>query len=456
MLMGVETEYAATAFGASMPEDGWRLAGALLRGVVNRYPYVSDAASNGVFLANGARLYIDAGDHPEYATPECSTPREVIAYIRAGERVLDASVGDVSEYSKDSIGVFRNNVDYIAGTTWGCHESYLHCCEPEQLWSALIPHLVSRVIYSGAGGFVVTGPSIEFTLSPRAWQLAHAVSHTSTEARAIVHSKDEPLTNRPYHRLHLISGESLCSDIGALLKIGTTALIVNAVDAGWAMDAGMDVAWPIPAIRSLARDPTFRARVAMKNGTSLSAIDLQRRYLDSIAACRVTRQLPEWADEVCELWATVLDNLERDPSWAERSLDWGIKLALFRHWLGVDGWQALRLDAARRNELFEIDARFGQLGEGGIFRGLEAQNLLETRVVSESEILRALTHPPAHSRARIRGALIRQMAALGTASDHICDWNAIWHRHNGNFVDLNDPFEGQVRWRSEAEWMMAV
>ena len=42
-----------------------------------------------VFLENGARFYQDTGCHPEYATPECASPKQLIIYDQAGERILE-------------------------------------------------------------------------------------------------------------------------------------------------------------------------------------------------------------------------------------------------------------------------------------------------------------------------------------------------------------------------------
>ena len=41
-------------------------------------------------LANGARFYNDHG-HPEYATPECRTLRDLVAHDKAGERIVLAA-----------------------------------------------------------------------------------------------------------------------------------------------------------------------------------------------------------------------------------------------------------------------------------------------------------------------------------------------------------------------------
>nr|MCS5619543.1 proteasome accessory factor PafA2 family protein [Myxococcota bacterium] len=77
-----------------------------------------------VFLENGARFYQDTGCHPEYATPECSSPRQVAIYDQAGERILE----DLQAYAEEKIreeripgklSIFKNNTDFV-GNSYGC------------------------------------------------------------------------------------------------------------------------------------------------------------------------------------------------------------------------------------------------------------------------------------------------------------------------------------------------
>ena len=83
-IYGIESEY-----GVTCTVDGQRR---LSPDEVARYLFrrvVSWGRSSNVFLQNGARLYLDVGSHPEYATPECDSVRSAIAYEKAGERILE-------------------------------------------------------------------------------------------------------------------------------------------------------------------------------------------------------------------------------------------------------------------------------------------------------------------------------------------------------------------------------
>ena len=511
--MGVETEYAATGFAADNPENGSGVFSDLYGVICERVPWLTDTSTAGAYLANGARFYHDSG-HPEYATPECASPRELLTSIRAGEQLLAEAAASISRWQGREVAVFRNNVDYGGmRSTWGCHESYLHRVAPQALPDQLIPHFVSRVVFTGAGGFVPDSEGIEFTISPRARMLEYATSGSSTGTRGIFHTKDETLAGEGYHRLHVICGESLCTSLGTLLKVGTTALIVAAIDSGWNMDDGLALKSPIDALRAIVKDPECRRIVTLANGNRVTAVDLQRQYLRKVEECRQYGRLPEWAGEICALWSDALDHIGRNDGWVERSLDWGIKQALFRQWVGgSDRWEALRSQnrtwryartqlwramqtlpepgnlsihnvmfgadcpipdekarisrylaekgtdwegirrfLALRQELFEIDVRYSQLGERGIHTQLSAQGLTGDPLTTEQEVTRAMMHPPEGGRAMARGQLIRELWRGKAMVDIGCNWTRVWDRRGRRFVDLSDPFGTEVRWEPQAQ-----
>ncbi len=513
LLMGVETEYAVSAL--RRDGDGPAADEVLLgfvRTVARLYPNILDVHSGtGVFLGNGARFYVDVGAHPELATPECTSPYELVTYVRAGERIMleAARAIAVDRSGNAEVAVLRSNVDYTRNhTSWGCHESYLHTSRADALPDAMIPHFVSRLIYTGAGGFNPRAPGVEFTLSPRVHLLERVISEGSTTARGIFHTKNESLGSGSAGRLHVICGESVCSDVSTLLKVGTTALIVAAVDAGKSIGDGLALAAPLEAIRTFAADPDCRARVRLRNGRDASAIEIQRQYLQRVEACREEGHLPDWTAEVCRLWSRTLDALESEPRRIARTLDWGIKLALFRHWVGDDeAWRALTVwnqtwshvcervasvrdhdskadplacldiledrssEAAReayqlgdylasrhqdwaglrrfltlRSQLLEIDVRFGQLGPRGIYQHLLERGRLDTTLIDDAAVERATRDPPPSSRAAVRGRLIKQLDRRSNKTDHRASWTRIWNLSKETSVDLSDPFETNARW----------
>ena len=506
-LMGVETEYALTALDPKgNPVDRGNLMEFLFAEAREVYPHVRDTGT-GLFLANGARLYLDRGYHPEFATPECEDPWEAVRYIRAGERIMQDLAGRLRRSYPQRIRevyVFRANVEYDrSGTTWGCHESYLHHVPQRFLPPELIPHFVTRIIYAGAGGFNPLVPGAEFTVSPRAWLLPNVTARDSTGERGIFHFRDEPHAFGTWQRLHVICGESLCSDTAAVLRLGTTALILAAVDRGKTPGAAVRLYSPVNALRRIAADP--QAPVQLEDGTVRTAVAIQRHYLAQVEHCR-RRDLPAWAPELCRLWKSRLDALESAAASVERTLDWAIKRALFRQWVcrhmayrdfqrisalveriervadrrhRVDGepiltipgvlgsgtleaehrkrleplltaeqvsWDDVRTFARIRSELFEIDLRFGQLGERGIFEQLDRQGLLSHRLTRCESVDEAVRTPPA-GRAAVRGRSINDLWLRSEAKNYRSDWTMLWNEYTGSHLDLSDPFVSTARWQ---------
>ena len=507
-LLGMETEYAVTGFRRGVAGKGEHPAQGLLDAARRELPHLRDRGSpHGLFLGNGARLYLDTGLHPEYATPECVDPREVVRYVRAGDRVLSALASHTC--ATGVLGtqtlVFRGNVDYSgAGTTWGCHESYMYRADPDTMRDALIPHLVSRVVYSGAGGFDPFSPGLVFTLSPRVQHLRHIVSGDSTSDRGIYHTKDEPLCVGRYHRLHVICGESLCSDRAAWLKLGTTALVVALVDAGLTPGRRVQLSSPLAAFRTFARDPACRVVVPLVRRRRAGALAMQRAYLKQAETHLGAPFMPAWAGDLCRDWRGVLDLLEHDVDRAATSLDWAVKRRLYaRHaerrgfsWRALPIWTSVveelrraldgasesgrpistallhdrtgptaplrapltaRLDdagldrhqldgfLALRHELLEIDTRFGQLGGEGIFDQLDRAGTLDHRVAGIDRFDEAALTPPGASRARLRGRLARR------PEDHtryIASWDHVLDTQERRVLDLTDPFTTREHWRA--------
>jgi proteasome accessory factor A len=278
------------------------------------------------------------------STPECDDPRDLVRYILAGERMLASAVEQAGKEKNIEPMLFKCNVDY-SGTraTWGCHESHLHRMATMELSRQIMPHLVSRVIYTGAGGFNSFAPGVEFTLSPRAPHMTAVVSENSTSYRGIFHTKDESLSREGYHRLHLLCGESLCSEKAMFLKAGTTALIVAMAEAGLHPGAGVEIESPLDALRAFSTDAGCARTVMAMDGKFLTALEIQCHYLDLAEKHASDPFMPAWAEDVCHEWRSALNHLLDDPAAMDTTLDWAIKLSLYKNHArarGVD-WDKL-------------------------------------------------------------------------------------------------------------------
>ena len=483
------------------------MAGALIDAARARLPHVCSMHSDrSIFLGNGSRLYLDCGGHPELATPEVSNPWDAARYVLAGERILanlatdlQAAIGEVA-----SVHLFKCNVDYVNGSTWGCHESYLHTANLKTLPAQIIPHLVSRIIFTGAGGFDNRSQGIEFTLSPRVPHLVAEVSTESTNNRGIFHTKNEPLCEG-HHRLHVLCGESLCSETATWLKIGTTALVVALAEAELAPGAGVQLCQPLEAMSRYASDPECKATALLVDGNSLTACQIQRHYLGLAETHQHDSFMPPWAPEVCKQWRAILDRLEADaPRSVNGILDWAIKWALYEsqvqavgaEWLGLSRWghvMAKLNDALQQNDeyqnksitvefalstqspiyadvqaltpyvqgnglswdrfgaflnlrqrLFEIDTRFGQLGENGIFTSLDRAGVLEHHFSGVDNIEHAMDNPPGAGRAKVRGESIKRLS--GGSELVVADWDVLWNTKTDDRLDLSDPHSSEEKW----------
>jgi len=506
-LFGVETEYAlvATDGRGARVNQAVALEG-LMQRARHQLPHLPDELSRGLFLQNAARFYVDAGGHPELTTPECSNPWDVVRYLRAGDAILlRLADGQGAARPRGRTALFRGNVDYSGtGSTWGSHESYMHRVDPALLPRQIIPHLASRLVYTGAGGFKNVSRGVEFTLSPRAAHIAMAVSSDSTSNRGIFHDKDEDLCGNLYHRLHVLCGESLCSELATWLRVGATALIVALCEAGLSPGEAVALRAPVEAMHLFAGDPTCTATAETVNGRRLTAVAIQRHYLAQAEAHVGDAGMPPWAGEVCRRWRAVLDGLDRGWESVATSLDWAIKLALYTDrvrgrglaWESLGSWTYVveRLSAAwrqakqgdrplradvvlgsaspiaaeverltpvvrrmglswadlgrfldTRHELFEIDTRFAQLGDEGIFATLDAAGVLTHRVPGVDNIEHAIDHPPDVARARLRGQLVRELSGHGDR--YCCDWEGVWDCQSGKCIDLSDPFVAVREWK---------
>ena len=207
-IFGLENEY-----GVTCTLRGQRR---LVPDEVARYLFrrvVSWGRSSNVFLENGARLYLDVGSHPEYATPECDSINDLVVHDKAGERILDHLVAGAEARLREEgirgvIYLFKNNTD-SAGNSYGCHENYLTSRRDDFAHYAevLIPFLVSRQIYAGAGKVLQTARGAMFCLSQRAEHIWEGVSSATTRSRPIINTRDEPHADAErYRRLHVIVG----------------------------------------------------------------------------------------------------------------------------------------------------------------------------------------------------------------------------------------------------------
>ncbi|MGP9693031.1 Pup--protein ligase [Brachybacterium sp. AOP25-B2-12] len=429
---GLETEYGlvcvrADGTRALEPESAAR---ELFR------PVVAMGRSSNVFLPNAARLYLDVGSHPEFATAECDDWWDLVAQDQAGQRILadlaeQADAAFTEACTDARIHLLKNNVD-SAGNSFGSHENYLVDRRGEftRLPQSLLPFLVTRQMITGAGGVVTDdehGP--RFVFSRRSDHMWEAVSSATTRTRPIINTRDEPHGDATrFRRLHVIVGDSTMSEVSTWLRFATTDLVLRLIESGRALQ-DLRLKDPITAIRAVARDLTGQTPLELEDGRTLPAAEIQQRYLDQVHAVADDADAP-----TLETWQRALDAVTTgDRAWASTQLDWAIKEKLFadvgaRRGVDLGDPTIQRLDLAYH----DLDAWTGLLP------ALRRRGLAPS-VLSEERIEAARTVAPTTTRAHLRGQVVT--AAIEHHVDHVVDWTTMRLTHQGAMpVQVLDPF----------------
>ncbi len=382
---------------------------------------VSWGRSSNVFLANGARLYLDVGSHPEYATPECDSLHDLVAHDKAGERILEQLLESAEqrlneEGIRGDIYLFRNNTD-SAGNSYGCHENYLTSRRDElaHYTEVLIPFLVSRQIYAGAGKVLQTARGAMFCTSQRAEHIWEGVSSATTRSRPIINTRDEPHADSDrYRRLHVIVGDSNMGEYPTFLKVGATAILLRMLEDPSVVLRDMSLENPIRAIREISHDLTGRRRVRLANGREASALDIQNEYLERALRYADTHDLQPQEKQALEMWQHVMIGLERDPFSLDREIDWVTKHNL------VEAYRAKHDLPLSHPRVALLDLQFHDINRRrSVFYKLQRRGLVE-RIVTDAAISEAAEIPPQTTRARLRGEFIR--VAKERKRDYTVDW----------------------------------
>jgi proteasome accessory factor A len=382
---------------------------------------VSWGRSSNVFLENGARLYLDVGSHPEYATPECDSIADLVAHDKAGERILEQLVSSAEvrlreEGIRGVVFLFKNNTD-SAGNSYGCHENYLTSRRDDFAHYAevLIPFLVSRQIYAGAGKVLQTARGAMYCVSQRAEHIWEGVSSATTRSRPIINTRDEPHADAErYRRLHVIVGDSNMSEYATFLKIGATSILLRMLEDPAVVLRDMTLENPIRAIREISHDTALRRRVRLANGREASALEIQSEYYNRARRYQETKGLSPLEDQALDMWEHCLTGLEHDPWSLDRECDWVIKHHLIERYRAKNGVPLTHPKVAL------IDLQYHDVNrERGLFYKMQSAGLVE-RTCTDEAIDTAVEQPPQTTRARLRGEFIRR--AKERRRDFTVDW----------------------------------
>lgn len=382
---------------------------------------VSWGRSSNVFLENGARLYLDVGSHPEYATPECDSIFDLVVHDKAGERILESLVRSAEQRLREEgirgdVYLFKNNTD-SAGNSYGCHENYLVGREGDfsKFTDVLIPFLVTRQIYAGAGKVLQTARGAMYSISQRAEHIWEGVSSATTRSRPIINTRDEPHADAErFRRLHVIVGDSNMSEYTTFLKVGTVAILLRMLEEDSGSWRDMTLENPIRAIREISHDPTCRRTVRLSDGRELSAANIQAYYLERALKFAKKNKLGPLEQKALDMWEHVMTHIESDPLKLETEVDWVMKYHL------IERYRERHDLALASPRVALVDLAYHDISQSSsLFYLLQRRGMAE-RVVDDESIEIATNVPPATTRARLRGAFIKR--AKERKRDYTVDW----------------------------------
>lgn len=369
-------------------------------------PFSFHEMKSDLALTNGARFYNDH-THPEYSTPECRSLKDLIIHDKAGERIVQECANRRNAFlGAPVVQIYKNNTDFY-GHSYGCHDNYLlpRSIPFEKIVRHLTPFLVTRQIFAGSGKVGVeteTGYRRgSYQLSQRADFIEVELSVDTMDRRPIINTRDEPHADRNrYRRLHQILGDANLSEVATALKVGTTWLVLRLIDEGTA-PAEAAIPEPVAAVHAVSYDTSCKKPVHLMNGTEITPIDHQRLYLAAAQKAFGREDDPDvrW---ILEKWDEVLNGLEADPARLVHQLDWIAKKWLLETFIDAEGtgWDDPRLKG--------LDLEYHNLHpDRGLFIGLEMEGKME-RLASDAEIKKALTQPPADTRAAVRGLCVER------------------------------------------------
>lgn len=359
-----------------------------------------------VVLPNGARYYVDHA-HPEYSSPEVTNAFDAVLYDAAGDVVLNRAAAEIARLHEQGVSVlhgqdpcppvklYKNNVDG-KGASYGAHENYLYSRETDfdRLAAALIPFFVTRQVFAGAGrmGIGEKGQRHGFQISQRADYFFQELSLETTLNRGIINTRDEPHADAiRFGRLHVIIGDANMSQYSTLLKMGTTKLVLDAIEAGVDF-SDLKLKEPVDELKAVSHDLSLTHELSLIDGRKLTAIDLQRRYAERVSAN------DDVDSRVLEMWTGILDELEADPLGTADRLDWTAKWSLIKGFIdrGVD---------VSDPKLQAIDLQYADIDPAtSLHHKLVKAGCMRT-LFSAEEIERAADNAPADTRAYLRGLI---------------------------------------------------
>lgn len=413
-IMGLETEYSI------LPNHRDEEA------VHSVHPYLPDhvAITRDGFMSNGARFYVDCGHHPEYATPECLSGKSVAIAARAGSVIVRRTFENKFRSLKNGsdFSLTSRTIDRV-GNSVASHENYFlgHAPQLEGLSRDILPHMISRIIFTGPG---MVDSSGRYFLDQRAENMSDipAGGGTTTAFRPFIADRLNGNHTDKGRRLQVIAGSANMMSWPVQFRFDSTSLVLRLIEYGL-VPAGLQVGNAGHQMRAISHqnfgdNGRLDKTITLTNGKTITAPELQLEYA-SMAYNTLAEPgyLSEYETNFAKMWAEAAQDVVdgKIDRWKTR-IEWLAKLDLLE-----------RLDAKRRRTLLEkssIDLQYHLHARSGIHTLLRKNGLVE-EVVTSQQVRNARYFSPDNTRARSRGDFI--FRASEKSGEKVVGLTVDWH-----------------------------
>jgi proteasome accessory factor A len=379
--------------------------------------------------------------HLEYCTPECLTLLDVLRYDQAGDAILLQALRAM--HMEREIHFIRNNIDHYNGATFGCHENYLvRRTAPlsDANVHSLLAFLTLRMLYVSTGRVGATvaaeargeltraGSDGNYQISQRADFINNDLFEWVQFNRAIINTRDEPLADaRKYRRLHLLHGDTNVLPASLLMKVGTTSLVLDLLEANCLPKIALADA--VAAFRTLSHQPDGPWRVQLADGRCVEALDLLVEYQQAAKAELSGRD--EETDQLLCIWSDTLNALATDPEQLVGKIDWITKRWLLRQFCEQENiaWSHPWLKSQ--------DLEYHQIDPARSL-GLALARNPAAWEIPHREITQAAGQAPGNTRAAVRAQAMRLLKDERCA--YYIDWEIIG-AEGGCALHMVNPFD---------------
>jgi len=389
------------------------------------------------FLSNAARFYLDVGEHPEYATPECESVDELVPAHFAGDRIMDhvfTALNDSARFPYNNgrkMGAHKSN--YIRGKvshdnpsgasqTCGTHENYLTTNDVWELRDNRLPTFLSvKAVLFGSGGLIKEkGKRAHLTLCQKYFDVGEVYGSSRTnKLKPLILNRREPLADEgKWGRVQIPSaGRNMVPSVLGL-RVAITDLVLSLLETDKYPDR-LVARDPIEALHLTCEDPSLKTKIDLANGGSLTSLDILRGILEAGLSYCETEGAPDDIHTRAKQALAILEKLTQDPDSVMQDLEWPVKLHMLRSAVSKRG------TPLSNEKIAMLDMNWHDISANGTANILLAKKWWPGQPSNE-DIDYYILNPSSDLRAIQRGLAIKHRSAIGL---EVANWNALKMSH---------------------------